>query len=353
MTDTKITDEDRRSALDAFADAPAPMPVIIEQGNRLPGEARVFGAQRVAVKRDLEKVRNNLTVLASMAGSDWSYRFPVKDKGGTKKSIEGPSIKLANEVAREFGNCDIDCRAYDLGDSWLFYARFVDLETGFSLTRPFQQRQSQGSLRTKDPERQRDIAFQIGVSKAVRNVICNALQSLTDFAFEQARGQMVKRIGKNIQHYREKITERLDELNVDLTRVEVVVGRRLDKWLAPDMARIIAELQAVADGMADPADIWPVFTPDQYERLQVAEHEGKSPAVEKPKAKAKSAKPVPDQGDIPTLLWVRTKIAQCGTVDVLDEFWRTNVEPWGEEAFGKAEWARLVKERDERMAKFK
>lgn len=260
MTDTKtITDEDRRKALDAFANTePVPLPVIIEQGNRLPGEARVFGAQRVAVKRDLEQVRNNLAVLASMAGSDWFYRFPVKDKGGTKKSIEGPSIKLANEVARTFGNCDVDCRAYDLGDSWLFYARFVDLETGFSLTRPFQQRQSQGSLRTKDPERARDIAFQIGVSKAVRNVICNALQSLTDYAFEQARGQMVKRIGKNLDHYRDRIVERLTELDVDHARVEAAVGKPIDKWLAPDMAKIIAELQAVTDGMADPADIWPV-----------------------------------------------------------------------------------------------
>jgi hypothetical protein len=42
--------------------------------------------------------------LAAAAGSDWFYRFPVKKKDGGQDWIEGPSIKLANDIARIFGN---------------------------------------------------------------------------------------------------------------------------------------------------------------------------------------------------------------------------------------------------------
>ena len=53
------------------------------------------------------------------------------------------------------------------------------------MTRPFQQRKGQRGMRTGD-DRALDIAFQIGASKAIRNVICNSLQSFADFAYLDA-----------------------------------------------------------------------------------------------------------------------------------------------------------------------
>jgi hypothetical protein len=122
---------------------------------------RIIGAQQVHVYRDEAKILQKLTAIAAAAGTDWFYRFPVKKKDGGTDWIEGPSIKLANDVARIFGNNVNEIRELDVGDAWVFYARFTDIETGFSMERAYRQRKSQGSLKTKDADRQLDIAYQI------------------------------------------------------------------------------------------------------------------------------------------------------------------------------------------------
>jgi len=251
MSDTG-TREERRSALDEFASvktdnsAGAMVPAAMgAQPTNL-----VFGAQAVAVRRDERSVLAKVKTLAAAAGDDWYYRFPVKDnKTGKTSWIEGPSIKLANDIARLYGNCEVDCRAQDFGNVILYHARFVDLESGFALTRPFQQRKGASKLGGSDEGRREDITFQIGASKAIRNVVVNALQTFADFAFEEAKQALVDKIGRDIERWRTRTTERISA-RVDLKRVEAVIGRTADKWLAPDIARVIAMGKAVDDGMA-------------------------------------------------------------------------------------------------------
>lgn len=256
-----MTDEDtgRREALDQFAKATGDSTSVAVQPqahNILAGQ--VFGAQQVAVHRSTTRVLAQIKELAAAAGADWYYRFPVKDKNGVTSFIEGPSVKLANDVSRLYGNCEVDCRAQDLGNVILFHARFVDLETGYALTRPFQQRK--GASKMGDADRRADIDFQIGASKAIRNVVVNALQTFSDFAFEEARNALVERIGKDLDRWRTKTAERLTA-KVDLKRVEAVVGRSAKDWLAPDVARIIAMGKACEDGMSTWDETFPPVRP--------------------------------------------------------------------------------------------
>lgn len=255
------TRDDRRSALDEFATAPTREQAIqsLQSIAALqPAEAKMIsGAQAVAVHRDEAAILQRIKVLAAAAGSDWYYRFPVKDKGKTSW-IEGPSIKLANDLARLYGNCEVDCRAQDFGSTVLFHARFVDLESGYALTRPFQQRKGASKLGGSDEGRRDDITFQIGASKAIRNVVVNALQTFADFAFEEAKEALVEKIGRDIEKWRRNTVERISA-KVDLKRVEAVVGRTPDKWLAPDIARIIAMGKACEDGMATWDETFPAL----------------------------------------------------------------------------------------------
>ena len=218
---------------------------------------RVIGAQPVAVHRDESKVLQKLAALAAAAGSDWFYRFPVKKKDGGQDWIEGPSIKLANDVARIFGNCVIEVRELDVGDAWTFYSRFTDIETGFSMERAYRQRKGQTSMKTKDVDRQLDIAYQIGQSKAIRNVICNGLQLYCDYAFEQAQNSLVEKIGKSLEAWRSRTVEGLKKMPVDVARVERTIGRSSKDWLAPDIARIVAMMRSVADGMTSIDEVFP------------------------------------------------------------------------------------------------
>lgn len=250
--------EDRRNELDKFAESTVREIAGAPSVMALPaGSDRVFGAQRVAVYRDTARVLAEIKALAAAAGEAWYYRYPTKNKDGGTDWIEGPSIKLANDVARIYGNCDIDIRVIDMGDSWLFYARFTDFETGYSLTRPFQQRKGQTSMKVKDAGRALDIAFQIGASKAIRNVTVNALQTYADYGFDEAYNSLVKKIGSDIAGWRDRTVQGLGKIPVPLVNVERVIGRASKDWLAADVARVIAMMKAVADGMATVDETFP------------------------------------------------------------------------------------------------
>jgi hypothetical protein len=231
---------------------------------------RIIGAQAVAVHRDEAKIKQKLTQIAAMAGTDWFYRFPVKKKDGGQDWIEGPSIKLANDVARIFGNNVNEVREVDVGDAWVFYARFTDIETGFSMERAYRQRKTQMSLKTKDADRQLDIAYQIGQSKAIRNCIVNSLQIYADYAFEEARNSLVDKIGRDLPAWRDRTVEGLESIPVEINRVKRLNVTTLKDWLAGDIAQVIAMGKAISDGMATADETFPLIetssssaTPDQ------------------------------------------------------------------------------------------
>lgn len=264
MTNQDI--EDRRRDLAEFANAAGQVQQPIPGGHALvrptAGLAdRVIGAQIVAVHRDEAKILQKLVQLAAAAGTDWFYRFPVKKKEGGQDWIEGPSIKLANDVARIFGNNINEVREIDVGDAWVFYARFSDIETGFSMERAYRQRKSQSSMKTKDADRQLDIAYQIGQSKAIRNCIVNALQIYADYAFEHARNSLVDKIGKDLAGWRKRTLDGLARMPVELNRVERTVGRASKDWLAPDVSQVIAMMKSIADGMASVDEVFPPLEP--------------------------------------------------------------------------------------------
>jgi hypothetical protein len=274
MTNPDI--EDRRRDLAEFANAAGQVQQPVPGGNALvrptTGLAdRVIGAQQVAIYRDEAKILQKLAAIAAAAGTDWFYRFPVKSKDGRTDYVEGPSIKLANDVARIFGNNINEVREIDVGDAWVFYARFTDIETGFSMERAYRQRKSQTSMKTKDADRQLDQTYQIGQSKAIRNCIVNSLQIYADYAFEHARNSLVDKIGKDLDAYRKRVTEGVARIPVALNRVERVIGRAAKDWLAPDIAQAIAMMKSIADGMATVDEVFPpieqVQAPQQAETM--------------------------------------------------------------------------------------
>ncbi len=213
----------------------------------------IMPAQRRRIPDFLQRMK----VLAQMAGEDYRYSFPVKSKDGSRKTIEGGTIKMANDLVREYGNCMVDVRVIEQGDSHVFYARFVDYETGFCLTRPFRQRKGQKTMNT-DQARADDIVFQIGASKAIRNVVLNALSTFADFTYEEAKKSLVDNVGKDLPRWREKVVNGCKGYGYNVQRIEQSVGKPVSEWLATDIARVVAELKSIGDGMATFDDLYPV-----------------------------------------------------------------------------------------------
>lgn len=252
--------QDRGAALERFAradddDDSASLPVVIpQQAVNLFGD-RAIGAQQVAVRRNELKILRQLAELGAAAGSDWFYRYPVKKKGGGTEYIEGPSIKLANDLARLYGNCDVDSVVIDMGDHWMIYSRFIDYETGHSRRRPWMQHKSASKLGGDDDDRRMGMSLQTGISKAERNIITKVLQTFADWAFQEARSSLVDEIGRDLDKWRRLAAEKLQAKY--LPRAERLLGRPLKQWLAEDLARVRAMILAVEDGMADPDESFP------------------------------------------------------------------------------------------------
>ena len=150
-------------------------------------------ATAIAVQkpRRLSDVQRRLLEEADLAGEEFYYGW-----GAGKDRIEGASVKLALAAARCWGNCAVELQpVQETPDAWIFTAAFVDLETGFTLSRQFRQSKKWQVYGKHDEARKEDIRFQIGQSKAIRNVVLNAVSaSLTTKAREQAKAGVRQKI---------------------------------------------------------------------------------------------------------------------------------------------------------------
>lgn len=250
--------------------------------------SEIITARKVEVRRSMERVLKNMTFLAREAGDAYYYSIPFKSKDkNTGKYItsyvEGPSVTLTMDLAREYGNCVISCdRIIEEPNAWFFEARFTDLETGYSLVRSFRQRRDQETgMERRDPGRAQDILFQIGQSKALRNVIRNALHFHCDRAFEEAKASKLSIIENNPQKARDSIVNGLAKMGADLKTVEQSVGRTAKYWTPNDMAGIYGRLRAVNDQQVTFEDAFAVDDVQPEEKVEA------KMTVAKPKAEPK------------------------------------------------------------------
>lgn len=252
-------------------------------------------AQKVAVERDEIRILGKLKILAKTASTDYFYAWTTKNRDNTKGEVSGPTIKLANDVMRVYGNCVVSVDVRNSDTHHIFAARITDLESGASMTRLFQQRKNQNTG-MKDKERQEDIIFQIGQSKSIRNVIANFLSTFVDYALEEARTSLVEKFGKDIAGSRDWIAGKIENMKIPQELVERYVGRTLPEWTAKDVAKVVGTLQAIHDGMVSVDDVFPSgATPSA-----VGEAAAKAPApppppkpAEAPAAETKEPAPEP------------------------------------------------------------
>lgn len=281
-------------------DLPSDMPSMatrMPEGGQIVSERTLFGdvvmAQPTRAPRNEGRIMQRIDASAGAAGASWYYRFPVKKRGGGIDYIEGPSIECADAVSRWYGNCQVAAAVQDIGTAWIIHSRFVDLETGYTLIRPFLQSKAGSRLGGDDDERRLQIALSIGVSKSQRNVVVHALRDFTDRAFAAAKRNLVERVGLKLPEYRKRCVDKLNELGPDLlARVERNMNRKADAWLAPDVSRLIAEIQTVADGMSSADEVWPREVPPEPRRSDAAPAAA-APIVQSPAAPAAAQESAP------------------------------------------------------------
>lgn len=253
--------------------------------------SEVFTARRVEVRRSLERVLRDMALIAQQAGEAYYYSLPFWDNKKRETTfVEGPSINLALDLARVYGNCVVSCdHIIEEAGYWFFHARFTDLETGYSLVSVYRQRRDQKTgMERKDEGRHQDMVFRIGYNKAIRNVIVDALRSLANRMFEEAKNSQLSRIEKNPEAARSALLKAISNVGGDVKQVETAVGRSAKNWTPNDMAGIYARVRAVMDQQVAFDDVFPSEAKEAAKE-QTAAPKMQAEPEKKPAAKAKKA----------------------------------------------------------------
>lgn len=230
---------------------------------------REVTARRVAVPRDIHRFQQQLRQYCAVYGDKYVYSWPVKDnRAGAKKEVRGGTIQLANMLVRLYGNCAVDVDVSENETHWTFKAWFTDLETGFQTPRLFQQRKNQNIGSKYEADRAADMVFQIGQSKAIRNVVLNALGEFRDFALEVCNNAMLERFKDPDQ--RKKAWDFIDgvlaENGIEHKQLYAVIGKRDDQFVHRDLLKAYELCISVRDGELAVSDAFP----DQDEADEIA-----------------------------------------------------------------------------------
>jgi len=188
---------------------------------------KIHTAYMTAVKVQLPRVMEDI-VDAVMRESEYAREAFFYAWGEGKNHVEGPSVGLCLCIAREWGNCAIESETTETPDAYIFTSHFIDLERGFTISRDFRQSKKWKVYGQMDEYRKDTNRFQIGQSKAIRNVVKAAVPSwLIEQAIEKAKDAIRKGITKEgIATATEKAFKALSQHGVTEDRVLAKIGRK-------------------------------------------------------------------------------------------------------------------------------
>lgn len=219
-----------------------------------PVQVRTSYTQAIAVQRprlllDLKDSSGKITTKgvvslvceeAAVCGQDFFYSW-TQGKGEKAKLVEGVSIDGAMIMCRQFGNCATEIRvAQESLAHWTFEATFIDIQTGWTFPRLYRQRKNESHQRG-DRDRLADIAFQIGQSKALRNVIVSAMPGyLVRRAMHAAKEEALRGYKEQLPAYIEKAKKVYGDLGVSPEQLEAKLGKPQNMWTSEDIRLLIA-----------------------------------------------------------------------------------------------------------------
>jgi hypothetical protein len=279
MSDMYDDDDDR--AVQAYK----PGTVAIEE-SRVMSEvkAQVFMARQYP--RDVLRARDRvMSECARVKLAEKAvYSFP---RGGTQ--VTGPSIRLAEAIARAWGNIDagiIEGERADGESSMIAYA--WDLETNLRIRKEFKVQHvrdtRQGRKKLTDERDIYEMTANQG-SRRLRACILGLIPGdIVDEAVKACEKTLVAKVG-DLATVLPKMVETFASIGVTKEMIEKRLRHRLDATQPAEVVQLGSIFNSIRDGMATVADF--------FEPVNVTPETIVKPAAGKPEA-PKAGKPVPD-----------------------------------------------------------
>lgn len=197
----------------------------------------------------------------SMA-SEAEYAYP---RGG--ETVSGPSIRLAEEMARAWGNIEYGIRELSEDeDSTEMEAFCWDLETNVLSTQKFRvkkERKSGGA--TKRLTDARDI-YEMNANLGSRRLRARILAVLPPDLKEAALAQCKETLKPKKEELPARVKTMVAEFakyKVTQAHLEAKQGKKADKFTADDFTALVAIYNSLKDGFSKPADWFEGVDPGQ------------------------------------------------------------------------------------------
>ncbi len=275
---------DTTKATDASASLAKTESFLQEKAGEIAGGGKMMKMQTayttavsVQKPRDLDQVVANVLREAEYAGEDFYYSW-----GSGKNHVEGASVGLALSVVREWGNCAVETEVEETPTAYLFTGHYIDVEKGFTLSRTHRQSKSAIVYGKLDEERKADIRFQIGQSKAIRNVVNNAMPKwLIAQALQKAKDSVLAGISRmGIVAATEAAIKGFAGYGVTEEQIVKKAGKPKTQFTTRDIEELRTAYAAIKNGEAYTEQIFP---PQKEASKESSIEKTKEPKKEKAK----------------------------------------------------------------------
>lgn len=192
------------------------------------------------------------------------YSFP---RGGTM--VEGPSIRLAETLARNWGNLSFGTIEVERrGDESSMLAYAWDLETNVMARQEFKVRhirdtRSGGKALTDE----RDV-YELTANQGSRRVRACILRvipgDVVDSAVSECAATLQEKVG-NVQDRIPGMIEKFKALGVSKLQIEKRLRHRIDAMNGPELIALGRIFNSIRDGMSTPADY---FEPEEAQKTE-------------------------------------------------------------------------------------
>lgn len=210
------------------------------------------------------------------------YEFP---RGGTK--VTGPSIRLAEALARAWGNIDFGIIELEqkIGESTMMACAW-DLETNTRSTKIFTVKHIRekrgGNEALNDPRDIYEMTANQG-SRRLRACILSLIPGdVVDMAVDRCETTMKNGDKAPMAERVAKVVAYLAGVGVNVEMIEKRLGHKLDAITPTGLATLRKACQSIEDGMAKPEDLF--HKPSTVESAQVKKPEASAAATVTPQA---------------------------------------------------------------------
>lgn len=182
-----------------------------------------------------------------------SYQYK---RGGT--DITGPTIRLAEAIAQNWGNMQFGIRELEQGDGFSTMEAFAwDLETNVRETRTFHVRHwrdtKSGGYKLKDARDIYEMTANMGARRLRACILSIIPRDVVDTAEEQCATTLAASADTSATAIA-KMVEKFEKFGVDKKQIEGRIQRRIESITPAQVIGLRRVYNSLKDGMSEPSD---------------------------------------------------------------------------------------------------